>query len=486
MLIQSFSGVRGIYGESLTNEVVKKYSVCYYSHLLKKFVKPKKSKNKSKSQKTKDSAKRPKIVIGIDTRPSSELLKNSIIEILGADIIDVGTAGTPAVEFAVRYFKADGGIIITASHNEPYWNGMKFLRSDGGILKDTDMKKIIELYKKNISNSVKNLTESLLGHDPKPSHVEVKKEELRLAYEKFAITFIKKDIPKIKKAGIKIIIDPNGGTGITAESILKKAGVDVIAVNMDYGIFNRKVEPNFESLYPLANLAREEGASLAAGFDCDADRLQIILPNDRIVDGNYLLALITNEMLKEGVKKVIITNDATSGIVREVSKKHSAELHEVEVGETNVIDAMKKYRAKIGGEGSSGGVIISPSRCRDGIVTLLLVIKIIAKHGADIQKIIDDYPRYYNLVTKIEFDIRDHDQIKSGLEDHYKKLGYKISKTGDLSGGLKIIIDEDSFVWFRASKTEGSMMRIIADSKDYSKTEKLLKDAKSIFCKLSK
>jgi len=251
---------------------------------------------------------------------------------------------------------------------------------------------------------------------------------------------------------------------------------------MDHSIFNRQVEPDEDSLFYLGNIIREKKADFGAGFDCDADRLQIMLPNNELVSGHYLLALIANELFRKGTKKIIVTSDATSGIVKEVAKKHNAKHIEVETGETNILQGMKKHKAVIGGEGSSGGIILSPSKCRDGILTLIAVIKIIAAKKAKLQKILSHYPKYYTLAEKVEYKQENHNKIKEKLENYYKNK--KISKTGGITGGLKVLMDDKSFIWFRASKTEANIFRIIADSNSKQKTEKLLSEAITIFNKV--
>src|SRR3990167_1990221 len=130
-LIQSISGIRGVYDDGLDESVAERYAYSYLSLLKEKIKKEKIT-----------------IVLGTDTRPSKDIIKNAVIGILSCDIIDLGAASTPMVEFGVRHFKADGGIIITASHNEPYWNGFKFLDKDGAVLRPNDMEKVIERYNK--------------------------------------------------------------------------------------------------------------------------------------------------------------------------------------------------------------------------------------------------------------------------------------------------------------------------------------------------
>src|SRR3989339_2119027 len=157
-LVESFSGIRGIYDKDLTDAIAVRYAYSYYSFL------------KSKTKKSSIT-----IVIGMDTRASGIKLADSIMGILDCNFIDIGIAPTPAVEFAVRYFKADGGIIITASHNEPYWNGFKFLDKDGAVLKPKGMEAVIKNYKK--IKSIKN-EEFLSNHiykNAKPKNIYIKK-----------------------------------------------------------------------------------------------------------------------------------------------------------------------------------------------------------------------------------------------------------------------------------------------------------------------
>lgn len=463
MLIETFSGIRGIFGDSLTEEVVQTYCLCYLEFLKKK-------------------TKSPKIVIGTDTRLSNDLLRNSIIEVVNARFIDVGIASTPAVEFGVRHYKAHGGIIITASHNEPYWNGLKFLDKDGAVLSPNKIGTIIKKFQKYKNKPFKKVLESFskINKPIKGKKITDKHDDLNKEYSKFVLSFIKKDIPKIKKSKLRIVIDPNGGTGIIFKEILESIGIDVCGVNMDYSVFNRRVEPNQDSLFYLGNIVRDEKAEFGAGFDCDGDRINIVLDNNKVVSGHYLLALIANEMMKEKKHNSIVINDATSGIIKEIARKHHVKLVETNVGEINVIKGMTKNKALIAGEGSSGGVILSPSKCRDGIITLLWIIKIVVNLNAPLKKIIDSYPKYYNHTKNVKIKPDTAVKLKKEIEKYYKKKKYKIKKIDEYEGSIKVIVDSKSFVWFRDSKTEGNVFRIISDSNDEKKAFKLMKEAVSL------
>ena len=343
-LVESFSGIRGVYDDGLNDQIAARYAYSYFSFLKSKY------KNKDLI-----------IVVGTDTRLSKDILKDAVIEALDCKIIDIGTASTPMVEFAVRHFKANGGIIITASHNEPYWNGFKFLDNDGAVLRPKDMEKVIAFYTK-----IKKLPNELFFNkhlyknkkNPEIKKIIKKYDEINKEYSNYVLSFISNgDKNKIKNAKLRIIIDPNGGTGIMAREILEKLNVKVHGINMEHGIFNRVVEPNEDSLFYLSNEVKEKNYDFAAGFDCDADRVEVVTGKG-IVSGNKLLALIADAILKNAKNKAIVVNDATSLVVRETAKKYKAKYFETQTGEINVVDKMYAIKAPIGGEGSNSGVII--------------------------------------------------------------------------------------------------------------------------------
>lgn len=458
-LMESFSGIRGIYGKDLTDSVAVKYAWSYLSFL------------RGKSDK-----KVPTIVIGMDTRNSGAKISNALIAVLDCNFIDVGILPTPAIEFAVRHFEADGGIIVTASHNEPYWNGFKFLGNDGAVLNEREISQVIQNFK---MGSFKGF------HKVQERKVAEKNTEAIHGYIQFIFGIVgRKNIEAIKNSGQKIIIDPNGGTGVVAKKILEQAGVSTIGVNMQYGEFSRAIEPTEDSLVYLKSMLDENKADFAAGFDCDADRVEILMENGQLLSGNYILALIVDEILS-GIKnpknQIVAVSDATSGIVGEIAEKHGAKVREVEVGEANVVDEMQKSKAIIGGEGSSGGVIIPPSKCRDGILTLLMVLSAVAKKNNKLESIIGKFPKYFTLKGKMEFDAKKHDTIKSYLRDYYAEKGFKTVENGGIKGSLKAQTGKNSFVWFRASKTEPNIFRIIADSSGKEEAEKLMEDAVEAF-----
>jgi len=397
-----------------------------------------------------------------------------------------------AVELGVREFKADGGIMITASHNEPSFNGFKFLDKDGAVLRPKDIDYVIKEFNKknpinkNNKNPLKNNLKDSLNN--KNLNFNEKNNSMNKNYnknlkiinknkdliEKYSY-FLKKIIGEFDNK-VKIILDVNGGSGVILNEIIKKLDFgNIKLVNGRAGKFKRKIEPNAESLDYLKEIM--EDAEFAAGFDCDADRIEILLKDGSLVDGNYILALLVDDVLSKK-KGVVVTNDATSNVVRGVAEKHGCSVKEVEVGEINVVDEMLKLDSPIGGEGSNGGVIISPSLCRDGILSIFYLLKIINEKGS-LQKLISELPKYYYVQKKIKFDESiDNKKIKNKIKKYYSKN--IIQETGDITGGLKIIIDKNNFIWFRFSKTEANLLRVIVDSNSKVECDRLMAEGCSL------
>jgi phosphomannomutase len=455
MLIESFSGIRGVYEVDLTPSIARRYAFVFHEFLRKKI------------------GRIPRIVVGNDTRDSTEMLKNAVFDAL-FNIIDVGIMPIAAVELAVRDYKADGGIMITASHNEPQFNGLKFLGSSGAILAPEEVKRVIQDFSKvgglKEEDFSKNFLyqEELLGRVKK---VEKKHEETISRYAKFFLGVVGRF-----KNKVKVVVDVNGGTGLVLNQIVTKLTLDnLIIVNDTPGEFKRRIEPDGESLMYLTDIIKRNGADFGAGLDCDADRIVVMLKDGSLVDGNYLLGLIVDYILKSK-KGTVVTNDATSGLVRDIAKRHKCGVEEVEVGEINVVEKMLELKSPIGGEGSNGGIIIPPSRCRDGILSLLLVLKILSERKEGLQDLIKEYPTFYTLQRKIR--IRESGFIKDKVRNEFRK--YKLQETGGESGGLKVIMD-DGFLWFRVSKTEPGVLRVIADSRSKQTSNKLLKQAEALF-----
>ena len=449
MLVESFSGVRGIYPTDLTSEIVKKYAYNFVLFL----------KNKYKKEEL-------KIVIGRDTRKNGAIIKKEVINTFlenNVKVIDVDIQTTPATELGVRVYNADAGIIITASHNPPEFNGFKFLNSTGSLLSKEDMELLI-----------KNTKKVEYKKNNKEGTLENKHNNLLNEYQKFIFEIVgKKNIKKIQKSNLNIILDPNGGAACEIlTTIVNNLKLKTININFKIGQFNRIIEPNQESLSYLKGISKKEKADLAAGFDCDADRVEILLEDNNftkkhgnVIDGNYVLALLVQEVLsnKEGI---VVVNNATSSLIKEIAKKHNSKVIESEVGEANVIETMDKYKAVVGGEGSSAGGIFPPSRCRDGILTLFMILRLMVNKNKKLYEILDEFSDYYTLTTKLK--IKNKEITLKKVKNYFKK-----EKIVEMEEGYKVV-QKDSFLFFRISKTEPNLLRIIADSKSKKQSEDLL------------
>jgi len=478
MLVESFSGIRGVYNKDLTEDTARRYAYCYYSFL----------KERTKNE--------PKIAVGTDTRQGSAELKKAVIDVFSF-VIDVGIATTPAVELAVREYKLDGGVIITASHNEPEWNGFKFLDRDGAVLRPEGIGIVIKRFNKIKSIAERDFLNNYLYKEIKNQRffkpqtctkfeqskikihrVEKRHKELINSYCRFLLKALgKRNIGLIRKKRFKIVLDPNGGAAITLKPVFEKIGIKIIEINNKPGEFKRKIEPNAESLAYLKDEIGKNKADLAAGFDCDGDRVEILLPDGKIVSGHYLLAVIAGDILSEirsPGKKTIVVNDATSNVVKETAEMHNAQVKETEVGEINVLDAMLRNNSPVGGEGSSSGVIIPPSRCRDGALTLLYALKVMAKKAKPLSRILGSYPKYFTLRKAVKFNAKNLQKIREKIKRYYLGKGSIIQEIGGITGSLKIITGKKSFVWFRASKTEADVFRVMADSPSERAARKLL------------
>lgn len=464
-LVESFSGIRGIFGKSLTNDIISKY-VFAFLRLLKE-----------------QGLANPKIVIGRDTRPSSDDIADifkTIFTQTGCEIFDVGISSTPATENGVRYFGSDSGVMITASHNPKEYNGFKFLRKDGAVLGLHDAERLIKYA--NIYNDAQSEKYVVgLEHNKHKENIQ--------AYAQFILDIIGYENTKlIKNQNLTILFDCGGGAIIPfIKPIAKNFGINAILFNDIPGKFNRVIEPTAESLSYLKDEIQKNNADFAVGFDCDSDRAEFILPSGSIVSGQHALAIAVDEILANmdnAHEQTVVVNDVTSDLVRTISLKYDAKVKEVEVGEINVVDEMKKLKSRIGGEGSSGGSIITPQACRDGMLSTLIIAQHIARTKKTLEKIIDAFPKYYIQIKKIKK--TPIDDMRDKIEKQFAENGNitSIQKTGDSMGGLKIRFLDNAWLWFRASRTEPGLVRIYAESKNENRAKELIKQGEQILQKI--
>lgn len=477
-LVESFSGIRGIYGKSLTDEVARRYALVYGDYL----------KNKFKNEKTIS------VVIGGDPRKSTNILKDIFIwEFLnlGFRVIDVEIASTPMVEFGVRAYKAQGGLVVTASHNEPEFNGWKLLQESGAVLGVGDINRLIKRTRTRMS-----LALIKAGESPGKGCLVKRGVDLERRYVRDILKIIgKKAVTEIRQNHFKVVADLNGGPAITvAKRLARSLNFKLVGVNMQAGVFGRMLTPNAETLKYLIPLINKEKAQFGFGLDGDADRMEMILPDSdftkvrgNLVSGHYTVALGVDFMLrlKGGQGEKVVVNLPTAHLVHEVARKYGARIIETDVGETNVVTKMEKFGSLVGGEGSSSGLIVSPDRCRDGVLSVAVALAMMASRKKPLAEILADYPEYFEKREYVSCRPGADLKIKNCIIKHYQRQGQKVKKAPGKTGGVKVLFDDYHWLFFRGSQTEPGIFRIIANGKDRVLVDKMIEEGKEVFKKFS-
>lgn len=471
MLVESLSGVRGIAGEDLNEDIVRRYARAFADRI-------KASGNLS-------------VAVGSDTRPSSpEIATWMIEEFVKAgieDIYDCKVASTGAMHLAVHVFKTGGAVMITASHNEPQWNGFKFMRDDGALLHPDQAEDLMKASREATVTSEKTDISSAM-------------DVSRRLTQEYVLLLIRTigDAARAKLAerNISILVDTNGGAAIP----YVKEFFDTLRISISWrgdkdGDFWRTVEPKAESLAPLVDLLDVQKEDFAIAFDCDADRMEFVMPKNSayaenrtpFVSGQYVLGLVVRAVLSEHDKPssvTVVTNNATSGLVCDVVSSFGAKIEEVDVGEINVVKRMQEVESPVGGEGSSAGGIIPPMTGRDGLLTLAVILRYLAESEKTIDEALLDLPRYTTLQEKVTVDPKKADNVREQLIEQMKKRCKHVAVYGN-DGGVKCIPEDKEFVTFRMSKTEAGVYRVIADAKEEKRAKQLIEEGKKLLQSLS-
>ena len=446
-LIKSISGIRGTIGgkvgENLTPVDAVKFASAYGSWL--------------KNDTRKDN---PVVVVGRDARISGsmiqELVMNSLIG-LGIDVIDLGLSTTPTVEVAVPLEKADGGIILTASHNPKQWNALKLLNNKGEFLNAENGKRILEIAEKDEYQfaEVDNLGTISKKNDYINIHIE---EVLKLPLV---------DLKKVKDAGFKVVVDAVNSTGgIAVPALLKKMGVEVVELYCEpNGHFPHNPEPLKEHLTDLSSLVVEENADMGITVDPDVDRLAFMSEDGEMFGEEYTLVACADFVLsKEGGNTV--SNLSSSRALRDVTENHGGQYEASAVGEVNVVEKMKANKAIIGGEGNGGIIYPELHYGRDSLVGIALFLTHLAEKNMKVSELRASYPSYFMSKNKIQ--LTPDLNVDAILEGFHKKHASEEVSTVD---GVKVDF-ADSWVHLRKSNTE-PIIRIYTEAKSQQEADQL-------------
>ncbi|WP_405246571.1 MULTISPECIES: phosphoglucosamine mutase [unclassified Cellulophaga] len=446
-LIKSISGIRGTIGgkpgDNLTPIDAVKFAAAYGIWL----------KEYSKKDKL-------KVVIGRDARISGEMIQNIVVSTLiglGIDVIDLDLSTTPTVEIAVPLEEADGGIILTASHNPKQWNALKLLNEKGEFLDAAQGAKILAIAEKEDFNfsEVDDLGE-ITRND---SYIDIHIDEV------LELDLI--DADTIRAAKFKVVVDGVNSTGgIAIPKLLKELGVEVVELYCDpTGHFPHNPEPLKEHLGDICALVLEEKADFGIVVDPDVDRLAFISNDGEMFGEEYTLVACADYVLGK-TKGNTVSNLSSSRALRDITQKHGGTYEAAAVGEVNVVTKMKANNAVIGGEGN-GGIIYPESHYgRDSLVGTALFLMLMAEKGGTVAELRASYPSYFMSKKKIELTPGlDVDAILVAMADTYKNE--EISTID----GVKIDFAEN-WVHLRKSNTE-PIIRIYTEAKSQSEADAL-------------
>ncbi len=439
-LIKSISGIRGTIGgqvgDNLTPLDAVKFAAAYGTWL--------KQRNKG--------ANTINVVVGRDARISGAMISNLVTNTLlglGINVIDLGLSTTPTVEVAVPLENAQGGIILTASHNPKQWNALKLLNEKGEFLNGTDGLEILDFAEKDAFTFAE--VDDLGTYKEDNSYLEKHIKEV------LSLELV--DVEAVKKAKFKVVVDAVNSTGgIFIPALLKEMGVACVELYCEpNGQFPHNPEPLKEHLGDISKLVVKEKADFGIVVDPDVDRLALISEDGSMFGEEYTLVACTDYVLGELGGGNTVSNLSSSRALRDVTVKHGGTYTASAVGEVNVVTTMKETNTVIGGEGN-GGVIYPESHYgRDSLVGVALFLSHLAKSGKSCKELRDSYPEYYMSKNKIQLTpTLDVDAILEQMAEKYK------NETVNIIDGVKVDFEKE-WLHLRKSNTE-PIIRIYTES----------------------
>ena len=446
-LIKSISGIRGTIGgemgENLTPIDIVKFTTAYTRFIA-----------------SKHEGKRLRIVVGRDARLSGEMVNNIIEGTLlgcGADVINVGLCTTPGTEMAVITHKADGGIIITASHNPKQWNALKLLNEKGEFLNDKEGKQVLALAEQEdfLFPEIDSIGKVILREDFNPTHIE----------QVLAMRLV--DVEKVKARKFKVVVDAvNSIGGVVIPALLRKLGCEVVELNCEpNGHFAHNPEPIPQNLTEITEVVVREKADLGVVVDPDVDRLALVNEDGTMFGEEYTLVAVADYILSQE-KGNTVSNLSSSRALSDVTVAHGGEYFASAVGEVNVTTKMKEVGAIIGGEGNGGVIYPELHYGRDALVGVALFLTYLAEQGVTMTELRKRYPAYYASKNKIELTPAiDVDKVLREIKERYST-----ERVNDIDG-VKIDFAE-SWVHLRKSNTE-PIIRIYTEAKSEAEADEV-------------
>ena len=459
-LIKSISGIRGTIGgrpgDGLSPLDIVKFASAYGSWIV-----------------SNNDGKKAKIIIGRDARISGQMVNNIVCGTLvglGIDVIDLGLSTTPTVEVAVTELKADGGIILTASHNPKQWNALKLLNNKGEFISDIEGKYILELAdKEDFSYSnVDHLGSYTQRNDLVQIHID---KVLKLPYV---------DVEAIKKANFSVAVDAvNSSGGIVIPMLLEALGVkNIHKIHCEPdGHFAHNPEPLPEHLHDLAETVLKTKSHVGISVDPDVDRLALVCEDGEMFGEEYTLVAVADCVLQHHKGGNTVSNLSSTRALRDVTEKMGGSYSASAVGEVNVVNMMKSTNAIIGGEGNGGVILPELHYGRDALVGVAIFLTHLAKSGQTASMLRSSYPNYHISKNKIELTPEINvDKVLLSVKEKYAK------QPVNSVDGVKIEFDKE-WVHLRKSNTE-PIIRIYSESESVTTADalakKIIEDIKEI------
>ena len=456
-LIKSISGIRGTIG-GRSGDTLNPLDIVKFTSAYATFIRRSGKSNNNK------------IVVGRDGRISGEMVKNVVCGTLmgmGYDVVNIGYATTPTTELAVRWAQADGGIIITASHNPRQWNALKLLNNEGEFLTADDGAQVLDIAAR---EDFEYADVDNLGHYTEDNSFDRKHIESVLA-----LKLVDKDA--IRKAHFKVVVDSiNSVGGIILPELLKELGVEYKFLNPECtGDFAHNPEPLAKNLGGIMGELKQGGYDLGIVVDPDVDRLAFICEDGEMYGEEYTLVSVADYVLSHTPGNTV-SNLSSTRALRDVTEKHGGQYCASAVGEVNVTTLMKKAHAVIGGEGN-GGVIYPESHYgRDALVGIALFLSSLAQKGMKISELRKTFPNYF--IAKNRIDLTPETDVDAILVKVKEKFAQDPNaKVNDIDG-VKIDFP-DKWVHLRKSNTE-PIIRVYSEAGSMEAADEIGKELMQI------
>ncbi|MBM1154751.1 phosphoglucosamine mutase [archaeon] len=407
------------------------------------------------------------IVVGYDARSSSFLLSRAVIAGLlasGCSVYEIGRVPTPCLQFYVRSQNFDGGVMITASHNPPQYNGIKVVASDGVEIDRTEEVKVEEIYF--------NQRWRLANWDRIPRHYVC--EDAIDVYINGILRHV--DAEAIREAKLTVIVDPGGGVGaLTTPRLLSELGCRVMTINanLDPLFSARGPEPRPDVLDGLRSTVITSKAAFGVAHDGDADRAIFADDKGRVHWGDRSFAVIENWFLDKHPGETVVTPVSSSRVIEDVAQRHGSQVYWVRVGSVDVSRTMTKHNFMIGGE-ENGGVFYGPHQpVRDGALAAALIAHIIVESGKTLAQLLDDLPQYHQIKEKVHAPREKADKVVELAQRELTAIRF------DTVDGVKAWFEDGSWLLIRPSGTE-PIFRIFSEARTPERARELADLGKSI------